>query len=169
MLIQGVSLLGAGLILVAFIALQQKAWRIDSRSYLWANLVGSLFLTVVAVWDRRIGFVLSTSDDESFHVAPVEGMASRAVPVVRHWPGAQTVYDARWICETPAEMAAAIAAYSSEDQWREAGELAHAQAAGSFEMNKVFATWYRLLREDLPPAASVERYPALDGPLLGVS
>jgi hypothetical protein len=36
-------------------------------------------------------------------------------------------------------------------------------------MNKVFATWYRLLREDLPPAASVERYPALDGPLLGVS
>ena len=123
----------------------------------------------VPAWLRRVGFVLSTSDDESFHVAPVEGMASRAVPVVRHWPGAQTVYDTRWICETPAEMAAAIAAYSSEDQWREAGELAHTQAAGSFEMNKVFATWYRLLREDLPPAASVERYPALDGPLLGVS
>jgi glycosyltransferase involved in cell wall biosynthesis len=123
----------------------------------------------VPAWLRRVGFVLSTSDDESFHVAPLEGMASRAVPVVRHWPGAETVYDARWIRETPAEMAAAIAAYSSEDQWREAGELAHAQAAESFEMNKVFATWHRVLREDLPPAASVERYPALDGPLLGVS
>ena len=60
-LIQGVSLLGAGLILVAFIALQQKAWRSDSRPYLWANLVGSLFLTVVALWDRRIGFVLLES------------------------------------------------------------------------------------------------------------
>jgi glycosyltransferase involved in cell wall biosynthesis len=123
----------------------------------------------VPAWLRRVGFVLSTSDDESFHVAPLEGMASRAVPVVRHWPGAETVYDARWIRETPAEMAAAIAAYSSEEQWREAGELAHAQAAESFEMNKVFATWHRVLREDLPPAASVERYPALDGPLLGVS
>src|SRR5262249_13816645 len=32
----------------------------------------------VAAWLRRVGFVLSTSDDESFHVAPAEGMASRA-------------------------------------------------------------------------------------------
>ena len=28
----------------------------------------------VAAWLRRVGFVLSTSDDESFHVAPAEGM-----------------------------------------------------------------------------------------------
>jgi glycosyltransferase involved in cell wall biosynthesis len=123
----------------------------------------------VPAWLRRVGFVLSTSDDESFHVAPAEGMASRAVPVVRHWPGAETVYDARWIHETPTEMAAAIAGIGSEEDWREAGALARAQAAGSFEMNKVFATWQRLLREDLPPAASVERYPVLDGSLLGVS
>ena len=51
----------------------------------------------VAAWLRRVGFVLSTSDDESFHVAPAEGMASRAVPVLRHWPGAETIYDMRWI------------------------------------------------------------------------
>jgi glycosyltransferase involved in cell wall biosynthesis len=123
----------------------------------------------IPAWLRRVGFVLSTSDDESFHVAPAEGMASRAVPVVRHWPGAEAVYDPRWIRETPAEMAAAIAGIGSGQEWREAGALAHAQAAESFEMNKVFATWYRLLREDLPPAASVERYPVLDGSLLGVS
>jgi glycosyltransferase involved in cell wall biosynthesis len=123
----------------------------------------------IPAWLRRAGFVLSTSDDESFHVAPAEGMASRAVPVVRHWPGAEAVYDPRWIRETPAEMAAAIAGIGSDEKWREAGALAHAQAAESFEMNKVFATWYRLLREDLPPAASVERYPVLDGSLLSVS
>ena len=64
----------------------------------------------VAAWLRRVGFMLSTSDDESFHVAPVEGMASRAVPVVRHWPGAETIYDRRWIHRDPAQMAAAIAA-----------------------------------------------------------
>ncbi len=65
----------------------------------------------VAAWLRRVGFVLSTSDDESFHVAPAEGMASRAVPVIRHWPGAETIYDIRWIHETPQQMAAAIAAH----------------------------------------------------------
>src|SRR6202035_5086980 len=63
----------------------------------------------VAAWLRRIGFVLSTSNDESFHVAPAEGMASGAVPVIRHWPGAETIYDSRGIHETPAEMAAFIA------------------------------------------------------------
>ena len=68
----------------------------------------------VAAWLRRVGFVLSTSDDESFHVAPAEGMASRAVPVLRHWPGAETIYDMRWIHRGPAEMAAAIMALGDE-------------------------------------------------------
>lgn len=37
----------------------------------------------------RHGFVLSPSDFESFHVAPVEGTAAGAVPVVWRWPGAR--------------------------------------------------------------------------------
>ena len=68
----------------------------------------------VAAWLRRVGYVLSTSDDESFHVAPAEGMASRAVPVIRHWPGAETIYDRRWIGETPADLAAHVAALDSD-------------------------------------------------------
>jgi hypothetical protein len=55
----------------------------------------------VAAWLRRVGFMLSTSDDESFRVAPAEGMASRAVTVFRHWPGAETIYDMRWIHRGP--------------------------------------------------------------------
>ena len=40
----------------------------------------------------------------------------------------------------------------------EAGALAKAQAIENFESRTVFATWYRLLTENLAPAASVERY-----------
>ena len=87
----------------------------------------------MAAWLRRVGFVLSTSDDESFHVAPAEGMASRAVPVIRHWPGAETIYDSRWIRETPAEMAAPVAAVDSDAAWRAAGQTAHEQAQ-AFEL-----------------------------------
>jgi hypothetical protein len=112
----------------------------------------------VPAWLRRVGFVLSTSDDESFHVAPAEGMVSGAVPVIRHWPGAETVYDTRWIHETTQQMAAAIAAIQTEEQWREAGALAKAQGAAAFESRKVFGTWYRLLTENLTPAAKVQRY-----------
>jgi glycosyltransferase involved in cell wall biosynthesis len=112
----------------------------------------------VPAWLRRIGFMLSTSDDESFHVAPVEGMVSGAVPVVRHWPGAEGVYDTRWIHETTTDMAAAIRALETEEQWQEAAALAKAQAIESYESRRIFATWYRLLTENLPPANSVARY-----------
>lgn len=46
----------------------------------------------VADWFRGIGTILSVSDDESFHLAPAEGMASGTVPVVWNWPGADEVY-----------------------------------------------------------------------------
>jgi glycosyltransferase involved in cell wall biosynthesis len=102
----------------------------------------------VAAWLRRVGFVLSTSDDESFHVAPAEGMASRAVPVIRHWAGAETIYDRRWIHETPAQMAAFIASLASPDDWRAAGQAAHEQAR-AFELGSVCRSWHRLLTTDL--------------------
>jgi glycosyltransferase involved in cell wall biosynthesis len=106
----------------------------------------------VAAWLRRVGFVLSTSDDESFHVAPAEGMASRAVPVLRHWPGAETIYDMRWIHRGPAQLAAAIMAHAGEDDWRGAGDEAHAQAAAAFGLGRVCEAWRGLLTADLDPA-----------------
>ncbi|MFD2627847.1 glycosyltransferase [Oceanobacillus kapialis] len=51
-------------------------------------------------WFRKIGFVLSTSDYESFHLAPMEGMASGSIPVVLNWPGAETIYTKEYIFET---------------------------------------------------------------------
>ena len=106
----------------------------------------------VAAWLRRVGFVLSTSDDESFHVAPAEGMASRAVPVLRHWPGAETIYDMRWIHRGPTEMAAAIMALGDEHDWRAAGDDAHGQAAAAFNLARVCQAWHGLLTADLDPA-----------------
>ncbi len=106
----------------------------------------------VAAWLRRVGFVLSTSDDESFHMAPAEGMASRAVPVLRHWPGAETIYDMRWIHRDPADMAAAIAGLAAPDDWREAGDAAYAQVAARFNLPKVCEAWRGVLTADLDPA-----------------
>nr|WP_051388241.1 glycosyltransferase [Priestia megaterium] len=46
----------------------------------------------VADWFSNINYILSTSEIESFHLAPMEGMASGAIPVVFNWPGAETLY-----------------------------------------------------------------------------
>lgn len=58
MLIQLLSLLGAGLILLAFAGLQWQRWSAGDAIYLWANLVGSLLLAVVAWIESQWGFLL---------------------------------------------------------------------------------------------------------------
>ena len=55
---QLVQILGALLILAGFVAGQVGVLRVDSRPYLWLNLVGSLLLTVDAWRGRQWGFVL---------------------------------------------------------------------------------------------------------------
>ena len=64
----------------------------------------------------RIGFILSTSERESFHAAVVEGMASGCVPVVRRWPLVKPwvsawLYDETWLFDTVEEAAARILEY----------------------------------------------------------
>jgi hypothetical protein len=55
---QLVQILGALLILAAFVAGQLGVLRADSRLYLWLNLGGSVILTVDAWRGHQWGFVL---------------------------------------------------------------------------------------------------------------
>ena len=105
----------------------------------------------VAAWLRRVGWVLSTSDDESFHLAPAEGMASGAVPVLLPWPGADTIYDTRWIHTDPATAADAIHKITVSGRWEEQRHLARDQVRASFPLHAVCDTWARILVEDLSP------------------
>ncbi|PEL13540.1 glycosyltransferase [Bacillus sp. AFS017336] len=62
-----------------------------------------------AEWLQSIGYVLSVSDYESFHLAPMEGMASRAVPIVLNREGARTIFPDEYIFETIDQAAEFIA------------------------------------------------------------
>lgn len=46
----------------------------------------------IDTWLQKIGYMLSVSDSESFHLAPAEGMASGAFPIVIEWEGARMIY-----------------------------------------------------------------------------
>jgi glycosyltransferase involved in cell wall biosynthesis len=107
----------------------------------------------VAAWLRRIGWVLSTSDDESFHLAPAEGMASGAVPALLDWPGADTIYDRRWIHEGPTTMAASIAATVREGRWEEDGAVGHAEVSAAYGLDEVCRQWVELLAGGQVPSS----------------
>lgn len=59
-------------------------------------------------WLEKIGYVVSVSDNESFHLAVAEGMASGAVPVILEWPGARFIYPERCIFECVDEVVESI-------------------------------------------------------------
>lgn len=76
---------------------------LDSGAITWEQTdtnIGSFF--------SKVGYVLSTSDDESFHLSVAEGMASGCIAVVRSWPGADTVYNESWLFSSANDAAAEI-------------------------------------------------------------
>lgn len=100
----------------------------------------------VGAWLRKIGFVVSTSDDESFHLAPAEGMASGAVPVIRDWPGAETIYDPHWITEVSRMADRILSVAGDEESWLAESERAVSEVRNQFDINTVNARWRRLLQ-----------------------
>lgn len=62
----------------------------------------------VARWFQKIGWILSTSDVESFHLAGIEGMASGATPVVKDRLGAKDIFPEKYVFSDIESMAAMI-------------------------------------------------------------
>ncbi|WP_028985128.1 glycosyltransferase [Sporichthya polymorpha] len=99
----------------------------------------------VPAWLRGIGWVLSTSDDESFHLSPAEGMASGAVPAVLPWPGARTVYAEEWVHDSAAAIAAEIRTVTAEGTWEDRRAEAQRQVTAAFDLPVVCGTFADLL------------------------
>jgi glycosyltransferase involved in cell wall biosynthesis len=151
-------------------ATEQVLRRVRSTPALADGVVFDAYGPDVGAWLRKIGWVLSLSDDESFHLAPAEGMASGAVPLIRPWPGAETIYDRRWIVTAGEgaalvdELAERILQHTRDQAWDELRHEAQRQARASFDVAAVCARFARLLVEDLEPAqaspsASTSRAP----------
>lgn len=66
-------------------------------------------------WLQKINFVLSTSDSESFHLSPGEGMASGAFPVILNWDGSNTIYPSEYIYQNIDECVKSILDTNSID------------------------------------------------------
>lgn len=98
----------------------------------------------VASWQRRIGFMLSPSSLESFHLAPAEGMAAGSIPIV--WPreGATDIFGDYVITDYDSAIEKILSLRAREDFDRASQEAkAYAQR---WDLEKVLENWYALLR-----------------------
>lgn len=55
-------------------------------------------------WLQNIGWILSVSDNESFHLSVAEGMASGAIPLILRWSGAETIYHEDYIFDSTSKI-----------------------------------------------------------------
>lgn len=97
-------------------------------------------------WLTKIGWVLSPSTAESFHLAPAEGMVSGAVPVVWARPGAAGVFGERFVVADTEDAAARILEAVHDDARWDALSAAARERAADFDENAVAALWRDALR-----------------------
>lgn len=118
----------------------------------------------MARWFRRIGHILSTSDEEGCHTSVAEGMASGAVAIVRPWPGAAEIYGREWLHQTIEEAADAVLTGTDPDVWAEQGARAKAEIRQTHNPEAVVDAWADLLHGEVECArAHFVRYSQLSG------
>jgi glycosyltransferase involved in cell wall biosynthesis len=98
----------------------------------------------VPSWFRKVGFIVSVSDIESFHLALIEGMASRSVPIVIDRDGASSIVDERWIVRD--EFAAAKRIMSTNDiDLVGLGAVAQEEAVARYGLGGTARSWLDLM------------------------
>ena len=127
--------------------------RVRGTALLRDAVVFDRFGPDVPAWLRGIGWMLSTSEDESFHLAPAEGMASGAVPAVLDWPGSATIYPDRWIHAGVDAMAARIAEVTATQSWDTERQEAQAWVRAAYDLPVVCAAWTALVLGDMVDVA----------------
>jgi glycosyltransferase involved in cell wall biosynthesis len=123
--------------------------RIQTSPLLRGSVVFDGFGPDVAGWLRGIGFILSTSEDESFHLAPAEGMAAGSVPAILDWPGAASIYDQHWIHASTSAIGEYIASTVSGGRWDAERELARAQSREHFGLDRILDEWAHMILDVL--------------------
>lgn len=115
----------------------------------WKNsVVFESWSADVSDWYRKIGFILSTSDIESFHLAAAEGMASGSIPIILNWEAAKGIYPLRFIFEKTKDAADFIKKLTEEEK-DEYMKYVREYAFQKFDKNKLLIQWKSIIDEEL--------------------
>ncbi len=107
----------------------------------------------VADWLQNVGYVLSVSDYESFHMAPIEGMASGAVPIVLRREGVNTIFPQQFIFESHDEAVE----YILKDQLVDV-EMLKGFVSSNYDLSVVCKELEALLYNENPKTIAGEKH-----------
>ena len=118
--------------------------RIANNPMLSQHVAFDGFGADVAGWFRSVGFILSPSELESFHLATAEGMSSGAIPIVWERLGALGIFGASALQKSSDEGVSKILELQGDSDFAEASSEAKSYAA-RWDTVQVLPQWEQLL------------------------
>lgn len=109
------------------------------------SVVFEPFSRDLEVWWRKIGFVLSTSDIESFHLSVAEGMASGAIPIIRHRPEVTDLWPEEYVYDEPQEAVEMIERFRAEPEPTDRAQALKVYVRERYDRARVTALWRDLI------------------------
>lgn len=99
---------------------------------------------------QNMGWVLSPSDFESFHLAIAEGACAGAVPIIWGWDAATSIYD-EFIMVSSVEDAALRIMSTSFEEWRCKSDSSRLVASAQFAVQEISSRFFTVAVGLAPP------------------
>lgn len=120
--------------------------RIAQSEMLQEHVAFDPFSADIASWHRGIGFILSPSEIESFHLAPAEGMAARTIPIFWEREGVVEVFGSHARVSVSGKRTETILNGQDPQAFKEKGDAARIYAM-TWDTTSVMPKWERLLAD----------------------
>ena len=124
---------------------RQQMRRIKTDPELQSSVHFDKWGTDMPKWYQKIGFILSTSDSESFHLSVVEGASSKAIPILLKREGAEEVYPKDWSYRTVEEASNNILKITEEGNFGKMAQSRFNYVIQNFSLEKIFCLWSKFI------------------------
>lgn len=104
----------------------------------------------VAEWFQSVGYILSPSDFESFHVAPAEGMASGTIPIIWKREGSSDIFPTVIKTDSPKLAAQQIDFFRRSRAGERYKQISQEFILGTFDSKVTAQEWQELLSAKYP-------------------
>lgn len=125
---------------------RQLYQRIGKKPRLRSRIVFEAPGSNIESWFSHIGWILSLSYRETFHLAAAEGMASGAVPVFLEREGVEEIFSDRWVFDSPQTIAEHIHSVVSSHAWADESQKSQ-KFAQQFDFALLADDWLRVILE----------------------
>lgn len=118
--------------------------RISNNPRLRSHIIFEPFSPDMGNWFRGIGWMVSPSTQETFHLAPVEGMASGSPALVWSRDGATEIFGPELVRDNVKDLAQLVLASVSDGSWIELSQRAKA-IARRYDRMETRDRWFDLI------------------------